>query len=407
MKNLYRFLAMLMFLCFVALSGAYFLNNTINKVVKTADVKFDKFIAEYNKQLGDAAVSHNLYFVNCFPNVCAKVSFGRYENKQDEQINRYDVGFTDFVIAKYSPLTDEITLDLNANNVILLKNNKNIGSAYFKKLNYTASASFAENYLSSLVGDTKAYEKSLESSSELTIENPRLSLEEKRIKADFLNLKTETFDITENTVSSLLDIAVDGFAIDNSVEKANMDYSIEIINLSKEIVLAFSEIESLKVDLTSKKLNPEVTNKLIKIARVIIEGVKEFNVNKTQIKFIDSGLELYNSKENKVLANYGINIDLTLDENLDPEGVVQLDFSEIANEAKSEIENIEFKDKKTGKTYKLFKRVDSGEYVSNVEFKDGKAIVNSKEIEIKGQFKALLDFASGMLGLMAMQTQRM
>lgn len=422
MKNLYRFLAALMCLCFVSIIGALVLNKTIDKAVKTADVKFEKFTAEYSAKLKDAKVSHNLYFINCFPNVCAKVSFGRYEKTskvitagvtKDGQVSeeketikkdRYDLGVTDFIIAKYSPITDKITLDLNANNVIFLKNNEKQGSAYFEKLSYSASANTVDSYLESLIGESVKESKNLKADYELNIKNPRAAYQDLRVKAAALELSAKSFDITEKTVSSNAKLNLQALSINNSDKKANTIYDIEIENMDKKFVLSLLEINNIKIDPDAKKFDQETIQEALKIAANLIESIKKFNENKTLIKFKDASLKIYDEKTAKTMADYKGSAELTLDKNQDLVGFIKLNVLAVDEHNQNVIKDLKLADRKEGKTYKLFKEVEEGKFISDIKFENGKAIVNSKEIEVKGQVKALLDFASGMVNLFAMQS---
>lgn len=422
MKNLYRFLATLTFLIFAATAGSLMLNKAIDKAVKTADKKLDEVVAKYNESLVDSKISHNLYFVNCFPNVCAKASFMRYEktstvmtadiNEQGQmteetpktKTDKYDVGFTEFVVAKYSPLTDKITINLNANNILLLKNHERIGAAYFRKLNYEASSNFIKNYIASLNGDVNGVMNTLAGNAKLEIDSPKMSYEDKRIKADSISLLTKSFDVKDATASSSVDVDIKGFAINNSDEKMDLTYSFAILNLDKAFVQAFTELSNLRIDPKKPELNKEVITEGLKVASVFIDSIKKFDENKTVIKSNNSKFKIYNSKDNKVIADYNVSANLTLDANLDPVGYLNLDFADVSENAKAEIENAHITDKKTGEKYMLFIKNENGNYVSNITFADAKAVINGKEVDIKGQIKALLDFATGIMSLFAMQT---
>ncbi len=414
MKNLYRFLAFLMFACFITITGSLVLNKAIDEAVVSADSKFETLTKQYSEKLTDAKVKHNLYFVNCFPNVCAKISFARYEKTstvvnaeldengqvKDEvettKTDRYDVGFTDFIIAKYSPLTGKMTLDLNANNVILLKNNEKLGSAYFQKLKYDASF------------DPAAKEESLKADTTIEIEEPRVSYEDLRFKATDLAFHARSYDVKEETVSSDVDFVLEGLSINNDPKKLDMVYNLTLENFDKQAVLdgmKFSDGKFAALATDNEDVKEAFAKDLLKYAESLMLAVKKFDANKTVIRIQDAKIKEYDeAEEGKLLADVNFNAELTLDANLDPLGTLVIESIAVDEVDAEAMEAAMVTDPTTGKAYKIFAKQENGLYVANVKFENGLAVLNGEEINIKGKLGNLLNFASTMIGLMAMQS---
>lgn len=427
MKNLYRLLAVLMCTCFLTITGALMLNKAIDETVANVDSTFDEITKVYSESLKDAKISHNLYFINCFPNVCAKVSFGRYQvttkettdvldekgefvrEKEIIKTDRFDLGVTDFIVAKYSPITGKIKLDLNANNIILMKNNEKLGSAFFKKINYESSSDIFSYYKSLFTKDQTAEDviKSLNKKSDLTIAQPRAAYEDLRVKADSFKLMTKSFDVTDTAVSSAVEMSLKALSINNEDTKLDVVYNLEIQNFDKTAVLEgikLSKAKLFKLNSDDEEVQKQLTKDLLVYAVSVIDAIKNFDENKTVLKFSNVEVKEYSINEkNKAISDFVANAEVTLDDNLDLVGFADVKVIATKQKAKDDVESLEIIDPRSGVRHKLFAKQEDGSYAADVKFVEGKIILNGTQIDIKGQIKGIVDFASGMVNLMAMQ----
>lgn len=419
MKNLYRVLAILAFVLFLTITGSLVLNTAINKTIKLADTKFESISKEYIANLGDDKFFENLYFINCFPNVCAKVSHIRYEkNVVDETVSkntevedkksankyRYDLGTTDFIVAKYSPLTNKVTSNLNANNVILTKNNDILASAYFKKFDYERSADIISFY-KNVFGITK--EKSLNFSAKVLVDTPRVSYDNFRAKAEQLNIITKNYNETKTTVSSAVNFKLLGLAINNENKKLNVIYDVKIDNFDKKAVLEGlnnSNINLFAAALQNPKAQSEMKIHTVKYLNSLINGIKLSAENKTLITLNNLQIrETANLKDKNLDSSINFNGQISLDKNLDPIGNINVLVKSTNLEDAELADNIKVRDALSGKVYNVFAKQEDGSYTSTIKFENGLAIINGNQVTIKGRFAEYLNFTQSMLSIFGMK----
>lgn len=408
MKNLYRFLAFIMFVFFVVTTGAYFLNKEIDTTVKTADDLLAKVTEQYSETLKDAKIKHNLYFVNCFPNVCAKGSFARYEkttlevvdalNKEEQPVkekaktDKYDVGSTEILIAKINPITKTVSLERGANNFLLLKNNKKIGSAYFKDLSLKKDLNLSDDRAST-------------GNFNLNVNLPKLSYNESRVKASSLKISKEVYGQTDSIVSSKLRLNLKEFAIDNDENLLDIAYDVDLVNVNKQVIEATANFAKARIEGVSKgnKASKESINAFLSFATVLVDTFRAFDENKSVIKINNLHLKEHNVKTKKSSVDMQIKADITLNADLNPVGFITISVKPNGEQRVKEAEELTIVHPVTGARVKLLTKAENGKYVSDIKFADGKVIVNEQEIDINGQVKAFLDFAIRMLNLMSIQ----
>jgi hypothetical protein len=423
MKNLYRVLACLAFMLFLTITGSLVLNTAINKSIKLADAKFESISKQYIANLGDDKFFDNLYFINCFPNVCAKVSHVRYEKnittntqanttaenteveaKQSINKYRYDLGTTDFIVAKYSPLTNKITSNLNANNIILTKNNDILASAYFKSFNYEKSEDLISFY-KNVFGISK--DKSLNMSAKILIDTPRVSYDKFRAKADKLDVITKSYNETKTTVSSAVDFKLLGLTINNDPKKLDLAYDVKVENFDKKAVLEGlnnSNINLFTAALQNPKAQSEVKVNTVKYLNGIINGIKLSAENKTLITLNNFEVrETENVKDKTLDSSINFNGKISLDKNLDLIGNLNVLVKSTNIEDAQLAENIKVRDKETGKVFNVFVKQEDGSYISTVKFENGMAIFNNNKVNIKGKVAESLNFFQSMLSIFGMK----
>jgi len=423
MKKLYSVLAMLMFICFVLITGSLVLNKAIDKSVKVANENIDRLTKQYNDSLTDGRLSHNLYFINCFPNACGKFSFAKF--RQDikiidpvtnvETVNKekIEIGAVDFIVAKYNPLLGKLFIDAKPNNVIINKNGKKYASAYYESIKYETSASlvsFYEIFKKDAGAEALLDQLSWESAIEVT--NIKAAIEDLRVKADKITFDSSSYNITDTTVSSVFAVGIEALSIDNSDEKLDMAYSLKLENFSKEAVLAGLKFSQNLVK--EKSLNEEDKQELAEKAiqeagdyiSELIDAIRAFDKNKTSIKLVDSYLTEYEVKDGKkdITLDLNINADLTLDEKLNPKGFIKLDIVTSDKDSQKELDSEQVKKPSSEKSIKVFKKQSAENYTFDLVAEGGNININEEhDINIDGLVKSGLDLVSGLVSMISLK----
>jgi len=424
MKKLYSVLAMLMFMCFVLITGSLFLNKAIDKSVKIANDNISLLTKQYNESLTDAKLSHNLYFINCFPNACGKFSFAKF--RQDVKIidpvtnietvkkEKIEVGAVDFIVAKYNPLLGKLLIDAKPNNIIINKNGEKYASAYYENVKYEASASAYSLYqiFNKNISDEAALLDQLSWDSVLEITNLKTAIEDVRIKADSIALNGSSYDIKDKTVSSAFGIDIKGLSIDNSEDRTDMTYNLVLENFSKDAVLAgikFSNGFIREKELAGKDkkgLAEKAMKDAAEYVSTLIDAIRAFDTNKTSIKLVNSSLREYEVKDGKTTDTLELkmNVDLTLDEKLNPKGFVKFDVVTSDEEYQKDLDDEQAQRPNSQEVIKIFQKQSDTHYTFDLVAEGGNLKINSKDdINIDGMVKSGLDLVSGLISMLTLK----
>lgn len=433
MKKLYSFLAFLMFACFIFITASLILNKQIDKTVVAAKAKIDEITVNFNNSLENAELYHNLYLVNCFPNVCAKVSFAKFKETTTlvdpvtklETVKKdvIEAGSTEYLVIKYSPLLGKIFVEGKPNNIIVNKNGEKFATFYYSGLNYEASADLVSYYKS--LSDTNKTASDLLNfmswNSELNIDRFKASVEEARLRADKVKIAVSSYDVKEETSSSSADIALDALVINNKPEILDIHYKMDIKNFANSVVLESAKlskqdwIAKLEKAENQEEVEKEAMAEFLNYASVLVQAVKDFDTYKTSIELPLVHIQEYEMKDGKQEVNSMVHgsASLTLDKNLDPKGFVNVMVKTQDDELKALMEGAvvpnpkaqmgQQADAATAEASPLYIKDEKGNYVAKLTMQDGKIVFNSKdEIDVKGVVKSALDFAAGMIGMLKM-----
>lgn len=431
MKKLYTILALLMFTCFVTTFSALMLNKTIDKAASKANSALDVATDNLNKDLNTleglekGKVFHKAYFANCFPYVCAKFSFAslylkssEFSEAEEKEITnevKYDLGTTAYFIAKYNPLTGSLFADTEANNIIINKNGEKFASVFFNKLTYDISADTLE-YYKSLYDNNSTVEdlmSKLAGKADIKIEGLKIAIEDERFKADDVIISTETLDQTEDKVSSIAKIKIKGATSNNSPVKTDFELDGELKDFSKELVEKTYEIFD-KYETAIQATTGDDAQKLVEsnaeftvsYMELLLKTVSNMNNLGTNVKLNNLEFKIYDEskEENSLLMHVKSNLDISLDEKLNPMGLLNVTFSsddkdllEIAKVSKIKIP------KKGAKRVNLFAKQDDNTYFILMNATNGKINLNNvDELDVDGLIGDFIKLGNGLVSVAKM-----
>lgn len=416
MGKLYAFLATLMFVVFVSMTSALYLNTKIDDTVEMANQKVDEYTSNVVEKMNSAdnientKFRHKAYFANCFPNVCGKFSFASlsYVTKIlsekgtiEKQRVKYDLGTTAYFIVEYSPLTGKIFVEQNANNVILNKDNKKYATVFFNNLKYELSADSIEYYKALYSGDLTVEEvvEKLLGSSNLDVQGFKLAVEDYRFKTDVVRFNA---DITKNdqktvSVDAQLDLAgVLSSDTDISTD-AKMNFKVEDFSkdtLQEALVLAAGDQVALQ--------KPQQS---IEYMEFLLDTVKTLSKQNTNIKVEDVDLKLYKKSRNDELV-FSLNggADVALDKSLSPSATMEFNIKTQDQDIKDVLEQIKFPLRVNHQLVNVFATEAGGIYHTKIEAENGKLQLNEHNpISIKGLVKKYVETGDLLLGIAKMK----
>lgn len=427
MKKLYTFLAFLMFACFVTITGSLILNKQLEKMVAQSKTKIDTATKEFNDSLEDGLFYHNLYFTNCFPNVCAKFSYAKFKETikhvdpvsktTTEKKETLEVGATEYIIIEYSPIFGKIFVQAKPNNIIVNKNGEKFATFYYSGLNFKSTSNLLSYYNALLSGDGEELLKLFNEHSEINVKRFKASVEDKRLSIDNLKASSNVKTSSAGMVTAKVNVAVDGLVADNDGKFIDLAYDVAFNNIPKELTDAFAQssnsrlADKIKAATSVKAVEEEIAKEGIKLASVILNSVQNIDKNQTSINVERAYLREYTTTEGKVDEKTRMegSVNLTLDAQLDPKGFVKLDTKTTDVNLLNLIENVKINDLSAPvegqepKTYKLYVKNEDGSYSVNLKAENGEVIINDKDkIVIKGAIKSTVEFAAGIIGMMQM-----
>lgn len=414
MGKLYAFLATLMFMVFVFITSSLLLNKKIDETTAIANTKLEEYAGNIatklnaNQNIENAKFRHKAYFANCFPNVCAKFSFASlaFTEKSlstqtgliEKNTVKYDLGTTAYFVVKYNPITGNIFVEQNANNIILNKNNEKYATVFFNKLNFDISADLIDYYSNLYSGNVDLFRlvDKLLGSIELHVDGFKLSVDDYRFKSDVLDYKSDIVKNDEKHISLESSLNLKGLLTSqtNITTDSNVDFKLE--NLSKK-----SLIEAFK--LTNTQQSPE--HETISYMKYLLDFVKTLATENTKVEFNNVDLKLYKAlQDNLLVLSAKGDLAAALDADFNPNANLHFMLKTQEQDIEQLLQEIKFPLRVNKQLVNLFEKDDSNVYHTTIKAEDKQLVVNENSpANIDGLIKKYIQTGELLLNIAVMK----